>query len=78
MDRINALFNNLITWGGNIALTVAAFFLMWGAFIYMTAAGSPRQMETGKSAMVHALIGLVIVLAARSIATVVKNAIGVS
>lgn len=76
LDRINTLFNNLITWGGNIALTVAAFFLMWGAFIYMSAGGSPRQMETGKSAMVHALIGLVIVLAAKSIATVVRNAIG--
>ena len=76
MDRIDALFNNLITWGGNIALTVAAFFLMWGAFIYMSAGGSPRQMETGKSAMVHALIGLIIVLLARSIATGIRNAVG--
>ncbi|MDP9350345.1 MAG: pilin [Chloroflexota bacterium] len=76
MDRIDALFNNLITWGANIALTVAAFFLMWGAFIYMSAGGSPRQMETGKSAMVHALIGLIIVLMARSIATGIRNAVG--
>ncbi len=76
MDRINLLFNNLITWGANIALAVSAFALMVGAFIYMTSAGSPRQMETGKSAMVHALIGLVIVLAARSIAGVVRNAVG--
>jgi len=76
LDRINTLFNNLITWGANVALAVAAFALMVGAFIYMTSGGSSRQMETGKSAMVHALIGLVIVLAAKSIATVIQNAIG--
>lgn len=75
LDRIYGLFERMITWGTNIALIVAAFFLMWGAFIYMTAAGSPRQMETGKSAMVHAIIGLVIVLVARTIATAIRNAV---
>lgn len=57
-------------------MTVCAFFLMWGAFLYMSAGGSPRQMESGKSAMFNALVGLVIALAARTIAGVIQGAVG--
>jgi hypothetical protein len=49
---------------------------MWSAFLYMSAGGSPHQMERGKSAMVNALAGLAIVLSARVIAGVIKSAIG--
>ena len=58
MEAINSLFTNLLNVGLGVAVTVAAFFLMWGAFIYMSAGGSPHQMERGKSAMMNALAGL--------------------
>ena len=73
---IQTLFNNLLTIGTAVGVTVAAFFLMWGAYLYMSAGGNPRQMERGKEAMVNALIGLVIVLAANTIAGMIKSAIG--
>ena len=76
MDAVNTLFNNLLTIGTGVAVTVAAFFLMWGAFVYMSAAGSPHQMERGKSAMINALFGLAIVLAARTIAIMIQSALG--
>ena len=75
MEAINALFNNLLNIGLGIAVTVAAFFLMIGAFQYMTAAGSPHQLEKGRSAMVNALFGLVVVLSARVIASLVQQAL---
>ena len=59
-----------------ILASFAAFFLMWGAFLYMSAAGSPHQMERGKSAMVNALAGLAIVLSARVIAGLLQSALG--
>ncbi len=74
--RINALFTNLLNVGAGVGVTVCAFFLMWGAFVYMSAAGSPRQMESGKSAMLNALVGLGIVLAARAIAEMIHGAVG--
>ena len=76
MDAINNLFNNLLSIGLGVAVTVAAFFLMWGAFLYMSAAGSPRQMEHGKSAMVNALFGLAVALSARVVAGMIQNALG--
>ncbi len=74
MEQINTLFGNLLNIGIGVAAAVAAFFVMWGAFLYMSAAGSPRQMEAGKTAIVNALAGLAIVLLARAIAAIVTGA----
>ncbi len=76
MEEINALFENLLNIGLGVAVAVAAFFVMWGAFLYMSAAGSPRQMEQGKAAIVNALAGLAIVLLARVIAGMISDALG--
>ncbi len=75
MDAINQLFINLLNIGMGAAVAVAAFFLMWGAFVYMSAAGSPHQMERGKSAMFNALAGLAIVLSARVIVGMIQAAL---
>jgi hypothetical protein len=48
---------------------------MWGAFVYMSAGGSPRQMESGKAAMLNALVGLGIALSARVIAGLIQQAL---
>lgn len=75
MDAINQLFTNLLNIGMGAAVAVAAFFLMWGAFVYMSAGGSPHQMERGKSAMFNALAGLAIVLAAHVIVGMIQAAL---
>jgi hypothetical protein len=75
MDAINQLFTNLLNVGMGAAVAVAAFFLMWGAFVYMSAGGSPHQMERGKSAMFNALAGLAIVLAAKVIVGMIQAAL---
>lgn len=74
MDQVNTLFTNLLNVGTGVAVAVSAFFVMWGAFLYMSASGSPRQMEAGKTAIVNALAGLAIVLLARVIAGMVQDA----
>jgi hypothetical protein len=74
LEQINSLFENLLNIGTGVGVAVAAFFVMWGAFMYMSASGSPRQMEQGKSAIVNALAGLAIVLMARVIAGMIQDA----
>ncbi len=76
MEAINSLFTNLLNIGLGVAVVVASFFLMWGAFMYMSAGGSPHQMERGKSAMFNAIAGLAIVLSARVIAGMIQSALG--
>jgi hypothetical protein len=74
MEQINSLFENLLNIGTGVGVAVSAFFVMWGAFMYMSASGSPRQMEQGKAAIVNALAGLAIVLMARVIAGMIQDA----
>jgi hypothetical protein len=74
LEQINTLFENLLNIGTGVAVAVSAFFVMWGAFMYMSASGSPRQMEQGKAAIVNALAGLAIVLMARVIAGMIQDA----
>ena len=76
MDAINNLFTNLLNLGTQVGATVAAVFLMWGAYMYMSAGGNPHRMEKGTSAMWCAVVGLVIVVAARVIAGMVRSAVG--
>jgi len=42
----------------------------------MSASGNPHKMESGKSAMTNAAVGLAIVLLARAIAQQLADAIG--
>ena len=65
---ITQLFTKVMTLGTGVGVTVAAVFLMWGAYQIMAAGGSPHQMQSGKQAMWNALAGLALVLLAHAIA----------
>jgi Type IV secretion system pilin len=68
-SAITQLFDKLLALGTGVGGAIAAVFFMWGAYQLMVAGGSPRQMESGKQAMWHALAGLALVLAANAVAT---------
>ncbi len=76
MESITTLFTNLTTTITTVAFAVCVFFVAVGGIIYATAAGSPRQAETGKAAIVNALLGLAIVLGARTIVGLISTALG--
>jgi len=74
MDSLNNLFNNLLSVARTVGVAAAALFLAWAGFLYMTAGGSPRRMESAKDAAFAAVGGLAVVLLATTIAELVKNA----
>jgi Type IV secretion system pilin len=69
------LFKSLLDAATKIGLTAAALFLAWAGFLYMTASGSPRRMETAKDAAFAAIGGFAIVLLAKTIADLIQHAI---
>ncbi len=76
-QAIVALFTSLLNVATSIGMAAAALFLAWAGFLYMTAGGSPRRMETAKDAAFAAIGGLAVVLLARTIAELVQHAIPV-
>jgi hypothetical protein len=73
--KIIELFKNLLDVGTKVGLAAAALFLAWAGFLYMTAGGSPRRMESAKDAAFAAIGGLAIVLLASTIANLVQSAV---
>jgi len=74
--QIQNVFNALLTAATSVGLAAAALFLAWAGFLYMTASGSPRRMETAKDAAFAAVGGLAVVLLANTIAHLISAAIG--
>ena len=69
-------FETLINVGAAVAAMAAAFFVMLAGYQYMTAGGSVRAIESAKSSLSNALIGLAIVVLCRVVANLVRGALG--
>jgi hypothetical protein len=74
-QAIIQVFETLLDAATHVGLAAAALFLAWAGFLYMTASGSPRRMESAKDAAFAAIGGLAVVLLARTLAELVRNAI---
>ncbi len=57
-----------------IASLIATFFLIQGGYIYITSAGKPDDVESAKKTIRNALIGLILVLSANTISSLLNGA----
>jgi amino acid transporter len=67
------IFKTVINWALGIAFGVAVIFLIIGGFRYITAGGNEESVEKGKSSVINALIGIVIIVLSYVIVNVVAN-----
>jgi amino acid transporter len=67
------IFRTIINWALGIAFGVAVIFLIIGGFRYITAGGNEESAEKGKSSVINALIGIVIIVLSYVIVNVVAN-----
>lgn len=58
-----------------IASLASVAFLVYGGFLYMTSRGTPDKLEGAKRVLKNALIGLVIVLGAATLTTILAGAV---
>ena len=70
------VFDSLLTAGAAVGFAATAFFVMLAGYQYMSAGGSTRTIESAKSSLYNALIGLAIVIMCKVIAGLVGNALG--
>ncbi|MEK7195481.1 MAG: pilin [Patescibacteria group bacterium] len=52
---------------------IAVIMVLVGGFQMMTAAGNPEQFSTGKKTLLYAAIGLVVILAAKSVPVIISS-----
>ena len=61
-----------------LALWIAPIMFIIGGFYYLTAAGSPEKIETGKKVILYTVIGLIIVISARGLISMFQNIFGIT
>lgn len=73
---INELLTSLLTYLQGFIVTLALIFMIIGAFLYITSAGNEGRMETGKKAILAALIGLALGIAAPAFLREIASILG--
>lgn len=56
-----------------IGLALAPVFILIAAFYFMTAAGNPAQIETGRRIITYTVIGLIIIIMARGAVELIQR-----
>jgi len=62
-----ALIQGIVDWIINVALVLAPLVIVFGGFIYMTAAGDTNKVSQGKQIILYAVIGFIVALLAKSL-----------
>jgi hypothetical protein len=70
---IQEIVHLVINWALYLAAIVSVIFIIYGGFLYITAAGDTGQAGKGRTALVNALIGLAIVILSYLIVQIVYN-----
>lgn len=69
-SSIAPLFSTMVT----VAAILCILFVVFGGYYYMTSAGKPEKLERAKKTLRNAFIGLVVVLGAGTLVTIIQNA----
>lgn len=72
-----ALIENITNWIYWTAIAVAPILILFGAFMFLTAAGDPNRVTKGKKIMLWTFIGLLIIMFAKGISSIIKSILGV-
>lgn len=75
-NKLENLIDSIINFIFSVSLLVVPMMIIVGAFYFVTAAGNPSQVETGKRLVLYALIGFIIILLAKGLVAVIGDILG--
>jgi len=77
-DRFAALMGSLLQAAMSIALLILLFYLIWGAFDWLTSSGDKGKLEAARNKMLHATVGIMLLAASISIFLFIQWFLGLS
>lgn len=72
-DSLADLINTLIDFIFTISIAVAPVIILYGGFLFVTAAGRPEQITKARNILLWTAIGFVVILLSRGLITILKN-----
>jgi hypothetical protein len=76
VNNFTDLFGKIISTVGILIAGLGTIMLIVAGILYVTSAGSPEKVGTAKKALIYAVAGIVIGLAASGIVELIKTTIG--
>lgn len=64
-------------WLLSFLLVLVVIFVLWAAFLFVTAGGNPAKVEEARARLIFAAIGVAVALLAWSVPTIIKGILGV-
>lgn len=71
-----AVLERVSGWMFTIFLSLAVVFILWSAFLYLTAAGNSDKLGSAKNTFIYAVIATVVALIAGGVTAFVRGFIG--
>lgn len=72
-QSFEALVQSLANWVAAIALPIAAIFIIYSGFLFVTAGGNQTKVDAAKTTFYWTIIGTAIVVGAWTLATAIVN-----
>ena len=76
VTTIPDLINTITDWAFYIGVVLAPLMILVGAFYFMTAAGDPNKIATGKKIILWTIVGLAIILFSKGIISIIESGLG--
>lgn len=73
---LEQLIANIIKYALTLTAVIAVGYIVYGGFLYISAGGDSKQIEAGKTAVIGAVVGIIIIGLAYAIVEFVINAMG--
>jgi len=72
---LNTIYN-IVDWFFVALIAIAGFFVLMGAFTFLTSAGSPEGTTKGRNYIMYAAIGVGLAFLAKALPAIVRTIIG--
>ena len=75
-EDLEGILETVRDWFFTIFLVVAVIFLIWAAFLYLTAAGDTEKVGKAKTALIYSIVAIAVALIAGSLPSLIENLLG--
>ncbi len=73
---LKQLIDSVSGWATGLLIALSVLFVIYAAFLYLTAGGDPKAVDSAKNIIIYAVIAIVIALMANVVATIAKGLVG--
>src|SRR3972149_177177 len=67
---LGQLISTVSAWATGLLIALSVLFVIYAAFLYLTAGGDPKNVENAKNIIIYAVVAIVIALKANVVATI--------